>query len=91
MEAEQVSLPSGKTASLAKAHTLTAANDSTVKTVLVVTKKAIVFFIGGAADQEKYYFQGAFHNIDGAKNILDQRIGSNSKLSSKYTSVLFAK
>lgn len=88
MEAEQVTLPSGKTATLAKTHTLTAANDSTVKTVPIATKKAIVFFIGGAADQEKYYFQGAFHNIDGARNILDQRISANSKLSSKYTSWL---
>ncbi|WP_241088644.1 hypothetical protein [Pseudomonas viridiflava] len=88
MEAEQVILPNGKTATLAKTHTLTAANDSTVKTVPIATKKAIVFFIGGAADQEKYYFQGAFHNIDGARNILDQRISANSKLSSKYTSWL---
>ncbi|WP_241000250.1 hypothetical protein [Pseudomonas viridiflava] len=31
MEAEQVILPNGKTATLAKTHTLTAANDSTVK------------------------------------------------------------
>ena len=86
MAAEQVVLPNGKTASLATTHTLTAANDPTVKSVPVAEKKAIVFFIGGAADQEKYYFQGAFHNIDDARNILDKRISAIKPLSKKYTS-----
>jgi hypothetical protein len=86
MAAEQVVLPSGKTASLATTHTLTAANDPAVKSVPVAGKKAIVFFIGGAADQERYYFQGAFHNIDDARNILDKRISAIKPLSIKYTS-----
>jgi hypothetical protein len=86
MAAEQVVLPSGKTASLATTHTLTAANDPAVKSVPVAEKKAIVFFIGGAADQEKYYFQGAFHNIDDARNILDKRVSAIKPLSKKYTS-----
>lgn len=86
MAAEQIVLPNGNTASLAATKILTAANDSTVKAVPVPEKKAIVFFIGGAADQEKYYFQGAYHNIDAAKNLLDNRISPNAKLKPKYTS-----
>lgn len=85
-EAEQVDLPSGKTASLATAHTLTVVADPTVKSVPVAEKKAIVFFIGGAADQEKYYFQGANNNINYARNILDKRINAIKPLSKKYTS-----
>ncbi|MGA8134895.1 MULTISPECIES: alpha/beta hydrolase [Pseudomonas] len=86
MEAEKIILPSGKTASLAATHTLTVVNDTTIKSVPVAEKKAIVFFIGGAGDQESYYFQGAFHNIDNARNILDNKISAMKLLSKKYTS-----
>ncbi|WP_248807311.1 alpha/beta hydrolase [Pseudomonas sp. MWU13-2100] len=86
MEAEKIILPSGKTASLVATHTLTTVHDTTVKSVPIAEKKAIVFFIGGAGDQESYYFQGAFHNIDSARNILDTRISAMKPLSKKYTS-----
>ena len=86
MAAEQTVLPNGNTASLASTQQLTAANDTTVKAVPVPEKKAIVFFIGGAADQESYYFQGAYHNIDDARSLLDSRINAIPKLSKKYAS-----
>lgn len=85
MAAEQVKLPNGNTASLAVTPTLTIVKDQTVKTAPVPVKKAIVFFIGGAADQETYYFQGAFHNIDDAQKLLDARIGASETLKAKYT------
>ncbi|WP_318654567.1 hypothetical protein [Pseudomonas sp. MWU13-2100] len=64
MEAEQITLPSGKTATLAATHTLTAVNDSITTVVPVATPKPVILFIGGAGDQHSYYFQGAFHDIE---------------------------
>ncbi|CAI8969240.1 Alpha/beta hydrolase [Pseudomonas sp. IT-232MI5] len=87
MPAEQIQLPNGNTASLAVTPTLTLVKDQSVKTAPVPVKKAIVFFIGGAADQEKYYFQGAFHNIDDAQKQLDGKIAGNAKLKAKYTGI----
>ncbi|MCV4264490.1 alpha/beta hydrolase [Pseudomonas capsici] len=85
-QAEEIVLPNGKTARLATTHTLTAVNDAVVKTVPVAEKKAVVFFIGGAADQEPYYFQGPFYNINDAQAVLDPRIQAIKNLSSKYIS-----
>lgn len=85
MEAEQITLPSGKTATLAMTHTLTAANNTTLKVVPVTAAKPVIFFIGGAADQEPYYFQGAFHNIEHAAAdllpFLDKRFGADAYVS----------
>ncbi|MGA8133534.1 MAG: alpha/beta hydrolase [Pseudomonas gingeri] len=82
MEAEQITLPSGKTATLAATHTLTAANDSTIKVVPVTAPKPVILFIGGAGDQQSYYFQGAFHNINYAAEQLlaplDQRFSKGA-------------
>ncbi|WP_165668243.1 alpha/beta hydrolase [Metapseudomonas otitidis] len=52
-------------------RTLTPASDQTVKQVPVEVKKAVVFFIGGAADKESYYFQGPNNNVADAQILLD--------------------
>ncbi|WP_248804274.1 alpha/beta hydrolase [Pseudomonas sp. MWU13-2100] len=84
MEAEKIILPSGKTASLVATHTLTAVSNSQIKTVPVPTAKPIVFYIGGAGDQESYYFQGAFHNINEVEVLMSKRM-KNAQLFEKYT------
>jgi hypothetical protein len=84
MEAEKIILPNGNTASLAATHTLTAVNNSQIKAVPVPTAKPIIFYIGGAGDQESYYSQGAFHNIDDVDLLMSKRM-TNAHLSEKYT------
>ncbi len=86
-QAEKIVLSNGKTACVAKTHTLTPVNDAVVKTVPVAEaeKKAVVFFIGGAADQESYYFQGANRNVDDAKAIFISRLEKHGTLISKCT------
>ncbi|GFM91584.1 alpha/beta hydrolase [Pseudomonas cichorii] len=76
-QAEEIVLSNGKRACVATTHTLTAVNDAVVKTVPVAEKKAVVFFIGGAADQESYYFQGPNYNVDYAKKELAETLGTN--------------
>lgn len=56
---------------VAGSHTLTPAADQTVKQVPVEVKKAVVFFIGGAADKESYYLQGPNNNVADARRKLD--------------------
>ncbi|MGQ3851530.1 alpha/beta hydrolase [Pseudomonas capsici] len=85
-QAEKIVLSNGKTACVAKTHTLTPVNDAVVTTVPVAEKKAVVFFIGGAADQESYYFQGPFKNVNDAQAILDNKIKNAKNLLPKYTS-----
>ncbi|WP_085633796.1 alpha/beta hydrolase [Pseudomonas sp. R16(2017)] len=84
MEAEKIILPSGNSASLAATHTLTPVNNSQIKAVPVSAPKPIIFYIGGAGDQESYYFQGAFHNIDDVDLLMSKRM-ENAQLSEKYT------
>lgn len=55
----------------ARSFALTAATDKSVKTVPVTVKKAVIFFIGGAADKERYYGQGPNNNIRDAQQLLD--------------------
>lgn len=86
-QAEKIVLSNGKTACVAKTHTLTPVNDAVVTTVPVAEKKAVVFFIGGAADQESYYFQGANRNVDYARAFLDDKIGTNKTLLAKTSIV----
>ncbi|MDO7930062.1 hypothetical protein Q6A51_25105 [Pseudomonas sp. KFB-139] len=66
-----------KPARLVMTHTLTAVNDAVVKTVPVAEKKA--FFIGGAADQDAYYFQRPF-----CPNRSQPKNSSYKNLLSKY-------
>ncbi|QRY82335.1 alpha/beta hydrolase [Pseudomonas sp. PDNC002] len=56
---------------VAATRTLTPVDDQTIKQVPVEVKKAVVFFIGGAADKESYYFQGPNNNIAAPKSTLD--------------------
>jgi len=60
-----------KAPGVADTRELTPAADQAVKKIPVVVKTAVVFFIGGAADRESYYFQGPNDNVDEAKKILD--------------------
>ncbi|MBB4866543.1 pimeloyl-ACP methyl ester carboxylesterase [Pseudomonas nitritireducens] len=59
---------------VADTRTLTPAADQTAKQVPVVVKKAVVFFIGGAADKESYYSQGPNNNVLDAKRALDLQL-----------------
>ncbi|WP_122412559.1 alpha/beta hydrolase [Pseudomonas viridiflava] len=84
MEAEKLILPNGNTASLATTHTLTAVSNSQIKVVPVPAAKPVIFYIGGAGDQQSYYFQGAFRNIDDVDLLMSKRM-TNAQLSEKYT------
>ncbi|RMQ41649.1 hypothetical protein ALQ04_00538 [Pseudomonas cichorii] len=86
-QAEKIVLSNGKTACVAKTHTLTPINDAVVTTVPVAEKKAVVFFIGGAADQESYYFQRANRNVDDARILLQKKIDSSETLKPKYEGI----
>ncbi|WP_241009120.1 hydrolase [Aggregatibacter actinomycetemcomitans] len=48
-----------------------------------IEKRATVIFIGGAADQESYYFQGPNYNITMARNGFNDRLALNPQISSK--------
>jgi len=74
MEAERITLPNGNTASLAATHTLTAANDSTIKVVPVPSKKVVVFFIGGAGDKKRFLFDGPNYNVVDVKRVLENTL-----------------
>lgn len=47
-----------------KTHTLTCKTDQSVKQVSVGLRDLVIFFIGGAGDQESYYLTGPNNNID---------------------------
>jgi hypothetical protein len=70
---------------IAGSHTLTPATDQAVKTVPVEVKKAVVFFIGGAADKESYYLQGPNNNVAEARSKLDADFETQKK-SGNYVS-----
>lgn len=86
MEATQVKLSNGNTASLAATHTLTPSEDTSVKPVPVEIKKAVVFFIGGAGDKDSYYLTGPYNNIEQAKKYFDNSLANDLLVSKKYTS-----
>lgn len=48
--------------------------------------KAIAFFIGGAADKESYYFQGAFNNIQDAQKVFEKELYKTLNASKYYSS-----
>ncbi|WPN59603.1 alpha/beta hydrolase [Pseudomonas sp. P9_31] len=52
-----------------KTHTLTCKTDQSVKQVSVSLRNFVVFFIGGAGDQESYYLSGPNNNVDDVREI----------------------
>jgi pimeloyl-ACP methyl ester carboxylesterase len=52
---------------------VTSPTENTCRTEIdiVVKKKVVIFYIGGAADKEVYYFQGPFHNIALVRDFFD--------------------
>ncbi|WP_456256443.1 alpha/beta hydrolase [Pseudomonas iridis] len=73
MAGETVTCAKGNNYKLHKEHALTDKKDVSVKAVPVESTKAIVFFIGGAGDKERYYFSGPFENVNEAKTVFDKR------------------
>jgi hypothetical protein len=53
--------------------TLTDKKDVSEKTVPIESTKAVVIFVGGAGDKEKYYFSGPFYNARDAWLDFDKR------------------
>ncbi|MGF6153876.1 hypothetical protein [Pseudomonas fluorescens] len=51
-----------------KTHTLTCKTDNSVKQVPIALRDIVIFFIGGAGDQESYYGTGP-NNIDAVRKI----------------------
>lgn len=52
-----------------KTHTLTCKTDNSVKQVPIALRDIVIFFIGGAGDQESYYGNGPNNNIDAVRKI----------------------
>lgn len=52
-----------------KTHTLTCKTDQSVKQVPVILRDLVIFFIGGAGDQESYYGTGPNNNIDYVRRV----------------------
>ncbi|WP_415761826.1 alpha/beta hydrolase [Pseudomonas sp. CP4] len=52
-----------------KAHILTCKTDQSNKQVAISLRNFVVFFIGGAGDQESYYFSGPNNNVDAVREI----------------------
>ncbi|MDX9670335.1 MULTISPECIES: alpha/beta hydrolase [unclassified Pseudomonas] len=52
-----------------KSHVLTCKTDQTVKQVSVSIPDVMIFFVGGAGDQERYYVTGPNYNVDYVKKI----------------------
>ncbi|PWE46653.1 alpha/beta hydrolase [Pseudomonas prosekii] len=73
MCAETVTCAKGKTYKLQGEHTLTDKKDVSEKTVPIESTKAIVIFVGGAGDKERYYFSGPYENIKFAWQDFDVR------------------
>lgn len=84
MEAEKITLADGSTASLATTHALTDKSMPSTKVVPISVKKPVVFFIGGAGDQKKYYTQGPNKNVSYARGLLEGRIKKAEISESKY-------
>ncbi|MFJ7796026.1 alpha/beta hydrolase [Pseudomonas sp. NPDC096950] len=74
MASETVTCAKGNTYKQQSEHTLTDKKDVSEKTVPIESTKAIVFFIGGAGDKEKYYFSGPFENVKEAKLKFDNKL-----------------
>ena len=55
-------------------HTLTCKTDQSVKQVTVSVRDAMVFLVGGAGDQERYYVDGPNHNVDYVRDMVDADI-----------------
>ncbi|WP_439821943.1 alpha/beta hydrolase [Pseudomonas sp. HLG18] len=85
MGAETVTCEKGNNYKLHKEHTLTDKKDVSVKAVPVESTKAVVFFVGGAGDKERYYFSGPYRNIQGAQQRFDKRTEKLAK-EGKYRS-----
>lgn len=73
MGAETVTCAKGSSYNLQTEHTLTDKKDVSEKTVPVESTKAIVFFVGGAGDKERYYFSGPFRNVQDAQTSFNKR------------------
>lgn len=73
MPAETVTCAKGNNYKLHKEHALTDKKDVSDKPVPVESTKAIVLFIGGAGDKERYYFSGPYKNIREAWVTFDDR------------------
>ncbi|MDR9862309.1 MULTISPECIES: alpha/beta hydrolase [Pseudomonas] len=73
MAGETVTCEKGNNYKLHKEHALTDKKDVSVKAVPVESTKAIVVFIGGAGDKERYYFSGPYENILEARKDFDER------------------
>ncbi|MDN3223510.1 MULTISPECIES: alpha/beta hydrolase [Pseudomonas] len=73
MAGETVTCAKGNTYKQQSEHTLTDKKDVSEKTVPIESTKAIVFFIGGAGDKEKYYFSGTFENAKDAQTSFNLR------------------
>lgn len=52
-----------------KTHTLTCKTDQSIKQVPVTLRDLVIFFIGGAGDQESYYGTGPNNNIDYVRRV----------------------
>lgn len=55
-------------------HTLTCKTDQSVKQVAVAMRDVMVFLVGGAGDQERYYVDGPNHNVDYVRKMVDADI-----------------
>ncbi|WP_236645573.1 alpha/beta hydrolase [Pseudomonas sp. Ant30-3] len=53
----------------ARTHTLTCKTDQSNKQVAIALRDFVVFFIGGAGDQQSYYFSGPNNNVDDIRQI----------------------
>jgi len=86
-EAEQIVLPSGKTATLVATHTLTPINDSQVKVVPVAlpSAKVVVVLVGGAGDKKRFLGNGPNHNIQPAEAPLRRFVEHNVELGPRKT------
>ncbi|MFJ7315635.1 alpha/beta hydrolase [Pseudomonas sp. NPDC098747] len=73
MAGETVTCAKGNNYKLHKEHALTDKKDVSVKAVPVESTKAVVVFIGGAGDKERYYFSGPYRNIQLARLGFDKR------------------
>ena len=55
-------------------HTLTCKTDQSVKQASVKLRDVMVFLVGGAGDQERYYVDGPNHNVDYVRDMVDADI-----------------
>lgn len=87
MAAETVTCAKGNNYKLHKEHALTDKKDVSDKAVPVESTKAVVVFVGGAGDKERYYFSGPYQNILAAREAFDHRnetLNSEGKYRSEW-------